>query len=611
MTLTTTARIGAPALLATSLLSLACFQFPATEEDGEATLAPDTSTSTSHESTDSTGMSTTGSSTTTATGGATDLSDTVDLSTGAAPMCGDGVVDAGEACDDGNRHDGDACTNNCTIAICGDGIEANDEECDDGNMNDTDLCSSACELAVCGDGVVQTGEVCDDAGASPGCDADCTPVVCGDLSLNVQAGEDCDDGRNDPGDACSPACEGTEIASIAAGEDFTCIAFMDGRVRCWGRGDFGALGGGDSDDLGKDPGHMLPVGDVDVGGKVMQISSGAGFACARLDTKRVRCWGHNHIGQLGIANVPENFGDDIGELPTPEVDLGGDVLQIATGQDHACAVLATNRVRCWGYGLHGRLGYGDNANVALPTQDVPGIEGASKLALGFHHTCVLQQDGGVRCWGGNGFGELGLGHKNSIADEEGETPQLVELGGAVSEIAAGYHHTCALMATGQLRCWGYGTSGQLGNGTASNLGDDPLDVMPPVDVDLGPGAAVEQVVAGGYSTCARLDNGKVKCWGSGVAGALGSGKTKSTTTPQDFPPPDVDLGGSARLLGSHLGAHTCALLDDYTLRCWGENMYGQLGYGHVYNVGDNETPNHQEMPVDNPDGPNRAGPVPF
>lgn len=606
----TTTMLRAPAILATSLLSLACFQFPATD-DGEATFTPGNSTgiSTSDGGSSTTSSSTTSASTAETTTSSSDSSSAADVTTGPVSICGDGMVDADEACDDGNRHDGDACTNDCIVAICGDGIKADDEGCDDGNMDDTDLCSSACEIAVCGDGVVQTGEMCDAAGVSPDCDADCTLVVCGDHVLNLLAGERCDDGRNDPGDACSPSCEAMEIASIAAGEDVTCIAFMDGRVRCWGRGDSGALGGGDSDDLGKDPMGQLPVPDINVGGKVMQLSSGSSFVCARLDTKEVRCWGRNNVGQLGIGKVPEALGDEPGEMPTAAVDLGGDVLHIATGQDHACAIVATGKVRCWGYGLHGRLGYGDNTNVSMPSKDVPGIEDARQLALGFMHSCVLQQDGTVRCWGGNGFGQLGLGHTSSIGDQAEETPQIVSLGGLAVDIAAGYYHTCARMEAGQVRCWGYGIHGQLGTGSANNLGDDPLDVMPPADVELGPGAAVEQVVAGGSSTCARLDTGKVKCWGSGANGALGSGNTANATKPQGF----VQLGDGAdvRLLGSHLGSHTCALLADYTLRCWGGNTYGQLGYGHVYAIGDNEVPGHQMVPVDDNAGPNRAGPVPF
>lgn len=610
MTSTTTIMLRAPAILAASLLSLACFQFPATD-DGEAAGSPGTSTwdSTSDGDSSSTGASMTSSSTAVTSGSSSDSSSAAEVTTGPVSICGDGMLDADEACDDGNRDDGDACTNHCTVAICGDGIKADDEGCDDGNMDDTDLCSSACEIAVCGDGLVQTGEMCDAAGVSPDCDADCTLVVCGDLALNLPAGERCDDGRNDPGDACSPSCEVTEIANIAAGVDTTCIAFMDGRVRCWGRGESGALGGGDSDDLGKDPTGMLPVADVNVGGKVMQLSSGFGFTCARLDTKEVRCWGKNEAGQLGIGKVPEAMGDEPGEMPPAAVAVGGDVVQIATGYAHACAVLATGKVRCWGNGMNGRLGYGDSLNVPVPTKDVPGIEGASRLALGFAHSCVLQQDGDVRCWGYSVEGQLGLGHKNTIGDQAEETPQLVNLGGTVVEITAGHRHTCARMEAGQVRCWGFGMMGQLGTGTTNDLGDDPLDVMPPADVDLGPDAVVEQAVAGVFSTCARLDTGKVKCWGSGAKGALGSGNEANATKPQDF----VQLGDGAdvRLLGSHLGSHTCALLADYTLRCWGGNAYGQLGYGHVYSIGDNEVPGHQLVPVDDNKGPNQAGPVPF
>ncbi|HFE45157.1 MAG TPA: DUF4215 domain-containing protein [Nannocystis exedens] len=122
-------------------------------------------------------------------------------------VCGDGYVQEGvEACDDGNDDDADACTNACVMATCGDGIVQEGEECDDGNDDDSDACTSLCAFAVCGDGIVQEGEECDDLGESEMCNDDCTPAACGDMKVNMSAGEECDDGNDDDTDMCTGGC---------------------------------------------------------------------------------------------------------------------------------------------------------------------------------------------------------------------------------------------------------------------------------------------------------------------------------------------------------------------------------------------------------------------
>ncbi|RVU40728.1 DUF4215 domain-containing protein [Lujinxingia sediminis] len=124
----------------------------------------------------------------------------------ARPSCGDGVVHDGEACDDGNTIDDDACTNACALPTCGDGVVHDGEACDDGNTIDNDACTNACALPTCGDGIVQAGEACDDAGESETCNDDCTAATCGDGVVNASAGEACDDGNAIDTDACTNAC---------------------------------------------------------------------------------------------------------------------------------------------------------------------------------------------------------------------------------------------------------------------------------------------------------------------------------------------------------------------------------------------------------------------
>jgi cysteine-rich repeat protein len=486
------------------------------------------------------------------------------MTTGPAPICGNGVVEDGEECDDGDGDDSDSCTSVCTLAVCGDGWTQNAETCDDGNLDNEDSCTNACVKAACGDGLVQDGEACD----------------YGDL---------------DPGDTCDRTCASTKIASLAVGGEFVCIAFEDGAVRCWGQGEYGALGQGKTDDLGNDP-DELPVANVEVGGKVTQLAAGHNHVCALLDSDKVRCWGSDAVGQLGDGPALENRGDIKGQMPPPDVALGPDieVQQIAAGQGHTCAIVTGGKVRCWGGGAYGALGYGSVANrpaPALVNPDVPGVEGATQIALGGEHSCAVIQTGEVLCWGGNSYGELGLGHVNSIGDQGGEVPMPAVIGGIATQVTAGARHTCALMEGGTVRCWGAGKDGRLGTGNEMNVGDKPGPL--PTDVDLGM-AKAHAVIAGAGHTCALLERGDVRCWGFNSRGMLGSGNTTSLLKPGA----PVQLGSAVRLLSAsgtyaadiETGVSTCVVLFDDTLRCWGGNRSGQLGLGNELRVGDDEKP---------------------
>lgn len=551
-----------------------------------------------------------------------------DASSTSTAKCGDGLVGGDEQCDDGNGVPGDACTNSCELARCGDGIQGPGEACDDGDQDDGNGCSNGCLIPTCGDGVVEgdeqcdeagesvtcnmnctaamcgdgqlnmlAGEACDDGDESPTCDADCTAPVCGDGGINASAGELCDDGDMNAGDACSRQCAPTKIVDVSTGGTHVCVVFASGVVRCWGHNDNGNLGYGHKDDLGDDPGEV-PTPDLPVGGKVVQVASGSSHICARIDAGGVRCWGYGYAGGLGYGDKMIQLGDEPGELPTPPLPLDKPALYVAAGRNHTCAVLEGGVVRCWGEGMFGALGLGGTANVfTAETGDVPGISQAVELALGFRHTCVLQEGGVVRCWGANGEGQLGLGHTNTIGDGPGEMPPAeVNIGGIVSMLAVGLDHTCALMQSGKVRCWGSAESGKLGNySLVENVGDAPGE-MPPKDVNLG-GAAID-VMAGAEHTCALLEGGKVKCWGKGDYGALGYGNTATIDSIDEFPPPNVDLGGSAKTLWGNSGRHTCAVMMNDTLRCWGYNPWGVLGYNTMEDLGDDETPA-------------AAGPVPY
>ncbi len=506
-------------------------------------------------------------------------------------VCGDGNVNAtaGEMCDEGGESA--ACDEDCTPSACGDGVAnaSAGEDCDEGGESAT--CNADCSAAKCGDGVVNAsaGEDCDEGAESASCDGDCTLPICGDGQVNAKAGEVCDDGNALFDDACSPLCMPTSVR-IAPGRPHVCAIAGDKSVHCWGQGDYGQLGYGNINTLGHQPGE-LPTPVVAVGGEVAQLALGYRHSCARTAGGGVRCWGAGGQGQLGKGDAT-NLGDSPGELPTGDIALGVAALQVAAGTEHTRAIGLGGAGRGWGSSQFGQLGYGNKATLLKPDgADVPGIAGAVQIVAGTAHNCVLQGDDTVHCWGGNDYGQLGHGNGEAIfGDAPNEVPSTVtavgDPGDPVVQLGAGYVHMCAVLASGKVRCWGWNGNGQGGARFGdANIGDAPGE-MPPPDVDLG-GPAL-QVTAGYTHSCALLASGKVKCWGQTIV--HGYPMVGDIDSAVEFPPPDVALGGQVVSIAGHMGSFTCALLADQKVRCWGENNWGQLGLGHTNSVGDNETP---------------------
>ena len=249
------------------------------------------------------------------------------------------------------------------------------------------------------------------------------------------------------------------------------------------------------------------------GPNVIQTSAGAYHTCALLSTGNVKCWGNGGYGQLGYGNT-NSIGDN--ELPatTNAVDIGGTVTQITTGQYHTCALLSTGNVRCWGYNGYGQLGYGNTNSVGGYTTpasagDVNVGGTVTQITAGANHTCALLSTGNVRCWGNGNSGQLGYGNTNRIGDNESPASAGdVNVGGTVTAISAGQNHTCALLTSGNVRCWGNGNSGQLGYGNTNSIGDNET---PASAGDVNVGGAVTAIYTGDAHTCALLRTGNVRC----------------------------------------------------------------------------------------------------
>lgn len=402
----------------------------------------------------------------------------------------------------------------------------------------------------------------------------------------------------------NPSQEGpaSGLNSIRAGDNHTCALYNDGTMSCWGLGSAGQLGYGSSANVGDDPARLPRIaGKVPVVGLGSKLAVGGNHTCAVLEDGYVSCWGENEFGQLGY-NTTFDVGDTEAISSYGYVNLGGAAIKIAAGGSHTCAMMETGGVRCWGRNNYGQLGYshtknlGDDEQIWKEGEVVVGSP-VKDLALGAEHTCALLQNGSVRCWGRNDFGQLGVSsttvYGNTSATAASMAP-LVNLSGAtVLQLSAGAQHTCALLSTGGIRCWGRNDVGQLGNGTSGN-GTNIGDNEPPgLDITLG-GKAL-QVAAGQSHTCALLESGAIKCWGLASSGQLGYGNTTQLTAPPTTA--TVDLDGATAFQVSTGANHTCALLSTGKARCWGSTTNGQLGYGYKTvvggannNVGDNESP---------------------
>ncbi|HEY6559297.1 MAG TPA: hypothetical protein VI072_18560 [Polyangiaceae bacterium] len=389
------------------------------------------------------------------------------------------------------------------------------------------------------------------------------------------------------------------VKEVSGSNWHTCALLVNGKVRCWGDGSYGQLGYAVRRTIGDDE-FPSSAGDVNVGGAVTQIAASfSGHTCALLDTRQVRCWGYAASGAaLGYAGVVPETDEPVS---AGNVNVGGEVSQVALGYWHTCALLSTGNVRCWGENQHGELGYAHTNPIG--DDEVPASAGdvnlggaVRQISAGSSHTCALLAGGRVRCWGNNDSGQLGYGHTRAIGDDEvPASAGDVNVGGEVVQIAAGGGHTCALLAGGTVRCWGHAWEGELGYARRDNIGDDE----PPASAgDVAVGGTVVQISAGSDHTCARLHDGAVRCWGSNVMAQLGYGNRISIGD-DELPSSagDVSVGGPVAQIDAG-NSHTCAVLTSGALRCWGSATYSasgpalapELGYPKRDPVGDDEPP---------------------
>ena len=420
------------------------------------------------------------------------------------------------------------------------------------------------------------------------------------------------------------------VKAAAAGWQHTCALHEGGSVSCWGDNRRGQLGNGieppDFEDPSFDPseiemGSAVPVAVTEIADSVA-IDAGLSHTCALHNDGGVSCWGENSLGQLGNGESGE---EALSSVPVSVSDIT-DAADIATGYRHSCALLIDGAISCWGNNYFGQLGDGESGRefFGADTPDgfvfsdlpvlVPGIDDAIDVAAGRSHTCAIHRDSSVSCWGSNRYGQLGYdstgfwGHSVTPQKVEGiegiiaiatsgiHTCVLHKIGtvscwgrgaGPTSDdpesflegvtnaisIDAGDNHNCVLRDDMTVLCWGYNTSGQLGNGEIYYGESDVVWYFNELVQVAGITDAVG-IATGGVHTCAVHEDGTVSCWGDNWRGEIGNGTTDNYSNA----PVRVKNISNATSVSAAI-EHTCALHDDATISCWGANEIGQLGNG--------------------------------
>jgi len=364
----------------------------------------------------------------------------------------------------------------------------------------------------------------------------------------------------------------SNVTAITAGGEHACALLADQTARCWGNNSFGEVGPGTQSD--KEPMAVTVPG---LSG-VTALAAGGMHTCALLTDGTASCWGENSWGQVGNGSV----GTSWQITPGAVVGLTGISTLTAMGpadeqwgdqsiNEFNCALLTDGTVQCWGQNLHGELGLGASAApgvlaVAVPSP-VVGVSGAVSIGLGSAHACAVLDDGSVSCWGSN-FGHT-LGSGGPAGGNDSPSPVLIAgLAGPAAAVTGGSIHTCALLRDGTVECWGTNILGQLGNGGTA-AGSSGLVPAPVSGIH-----SAAQIASGAFHTCALLTDGTVWCWGDDLSGELGDGAASASAA---APVLVKGVSGATSIAAS--ANFTCALLHLGEVQCWGDDSVGQLGDG--------------------------------
>ena len=343
------------------------------------------------------------------------------------------------------------------------------------------------------------------------------------------------------------------FTSVAAGGRNTCAIAPRGVAYCWGANDQGQLGDGDRLTEPK----RRPT-RVATELRFLSLAVGGRFACGLAVDSLAYCWGANRDGQLGSGTTDPSL------VPVP---VAGSIrfAGLAAGRDHACGLTADGQAHCWGNNTDAQIGDGESwRRGSFHTEPVAVVGGYPFSALvggGWDSSCGLARSGEALCWGG-----VDLLKWRATPSS---TPIVVSGENRLWALAGGADHLCGLSDDATL-CWGENRSGQLGDG-----GNDRQTEPTPVASD----SVFIRLAAGAQHTCGLTLPGQVYCWGANQSGQLGTGRGAYGN--QGWNTPQLVIGDLAFRVIAAGESHSCGMVADGRLYCWGENGAGQLGSGSI------------------------------
>lgn len=416
-----------------------------------------------------------------------------------------GVIDCGP----GRTCEGGSCVGACYRPAPSGTVEASRPECGECQSCSDRVCVAVADDAPCG----CPSDRCRSGACAPA--RPTTTIFAGQLHTCAGSGGDlyCW-GSNRVGQLGTGASSTTSPTKVTGGgwgegtaaQEHTCVVKIGGTRACWGWNGNAQLGLGMAENQAQRTPISPTAGDLEW----TTLASGWFHTCGLTKTRDLACWGLNQGGAAGQPPLTE-------KVVTPTLVEGNqDWSALTAGGFHSCGLKNDGTIWCWGLNESGELGLGDSADRATPTQTgCPGgacLGGWSAIGAGSFHTCAIRGDGELWCWGGGLNGQLGVG---PLSTEDSAVPLRVEVG-QWRTITGGASHSCGLQSDGGLWCWGKNESGQLGLGdTEPRL--EPNQVWVP-----GKNEWI-RVGVGREHSCAIRGDRSLWCWGKNESGQLGLG----------------------------------------------------------------------------------------
>ncbi|WP_394843794.1 RCC1 domain-containing protein [Pendulispora brunnea] len=357
---------------------------------------------------------------------------------------------------------------------------------------------------------------------------------------------------------------------LSAGGGNLCVTRGD-TVRCWGTNDYAQLGQGEEDGTTHPPpGKILP------GTWATLPSIYVAHACAITAGNEISCWGKNGDGETG--RVPEVDGGDVTRALSVVSNTRG-ALQVSTGDGFSCAAFDRG-TSCWGVSSKGRIGPFNGERTASPNA-IPGLDGVASLQSGKNFSCARKHDGSIWCWGAADHAQIGRAKAQEAGadppphwDTDSHPQPRQVLAGTLSLAVGKFQHSCAILSDRKVACWGDNLAGQLGHDWALDPPCERTKCNGRPTVVSGLSAARE--IAVGYEhSCAVLTDDMVYCWGNNASGALGHDPALDRYGCTPVPTQVLGVSNVAHIVAGF--AFTCAITRDDHAWCWGSNIGGVLG----------------------------------